>query len=131
MEIFSMKKLLFRKFYQDISAFFLASLMMVGLIVWTIQAVNYFDFVTEDGHGLKIYFYYSLLNFPKIIERILPFIFFVSIFYTINKFEDNNELKIFWIFGTDKKEFLKVVLKYSIIFLIIQHIFSLFLVPST
>ena len=42
-----------------------------------------------------------------------------------------SQLKIFWIFGTDKKEFLKVVLKYSIIFLIIQHIFSLFLVPST
>ena len=78
-----MKKLIFRKFYQDITIFFLASLLIMGLIVWTIQAVNYFDYVTEDGHGLKIYFYYSLLNFPKIIHRILPFIFFVSIFYTL------------------------------------------------
>ena len=37
----------------------------MGLIVWTIQAINYFDFVSEDGHGLKVYFLYTLLNFPK------------------------------------------------------------------
>jgi lipopolysaccharide export system permease protein len=49
--LFSMKKLIFRKFYTDISTFFLASILVVGLIVWTIQAVNYFDFVTEEGHG--------------------------------------------------------------------------------
>ena len=69
----------------------------MGLIVWTLQAVNYFDFVSEDGHGLKIYFFYTLLNFPKIIHRILPFIFFISLFYTIIRYEMNNELNIFWI----------------------------------
>ena len=125
------KKLIFRKFFLDNTYFFIISLASLSIIVWVIQAVNFLDFVTEDGHGLLVYLNYTLLSLPKIISRLMPFIFFISIFYTINKFEDNNELKIFWIFGTDKKEFLKVVLKYSIIFLIIQHIFSLFLVPST
>ena len=87
-----MKKLIFRKIYLDISGFFLAAILIVGLIVWTIQAVNYFDFVTEDGHGLKIYFYYSLLNFPKIIQRIFPFIFFFSVFYIISSYEFKNEI---------------------------------------
>ena len=87
-----MKKLIFRKFYQDTFAFFFVSIFLMGLIVWIIQAVNYFDYVTEDGHGLKVYFFYSILNFPKIIHRILPFIFFISLFYTIISYEIKNEI---------------------------------------
>ena len=85
-----MKKLIFKKFYQDTFAFFLVSIFLMSLIVWIIQAVNYFDYVTEDGHGLKVYFFYSVLNFPKIVHRILPFIFFISIFYTIINYEIKN-----------------------------------------
>jgi lipopolysaccharide export system permease protein len=55
-----MKKLIFKKFHIDTSIFFITSLVIMSLIVWTIQAVNYFDFVTEDGHGLKVYFMYTL-----------------------------------------------------------------------
>ena len=130
-EIFSMKKLLFRKFYQDISGFFLASLLMVGLIVWTIQAVNYFDFVTEDGHGLKIYFYYSLLNFPKIIERILPFIFFISVFYTIINYEVKNEIFIFWINGINKINFLNKLLLFSFFIMFCQIILGSYISPMS
>ena len=90
------KKLIFRKFFLDNTYFFLSTILTLGIIVWVIQAVNFLDFVTEDGHGLEVYFKYSLLNFPKIISRLFPLIFFISIFYTLNKFEDNNELKIFW-----------------------------------
>ena len=43
-----MKKLIFKKLYQDTFYFFLTSLLVMSLIVWTLQAVNYFDFVTED-----------------------------------------------------------------------------------
>ncbi len=124
-----MKKLIFRKIYLDISRFFLAAILIVGLIVWTIQAVNYFDFVTEDGHGLKIYFYYSLLNFPKIIQRILPFIFFFSIFYTIISYEVKNEIFIFWINGIKKINFLNRLLAFSIIYMLFQLILSSYISP--
>ena len=53
-----MKKLIFRKFAKDTSIFIIMLCLVVGLIVWTMQAVNYFDFVTQDGHGLKTYFSY-------------------------------------------------------------------------
>ena len=53
---------------------------VMGLIVWTLQAVNYFDYVTQDGHGLKVYFLYTIYNFPKIIHKIVPFIFFIFFF---------------------------------------------------
>ena len=129
--LFSMKKLIFRKFYTDISTFFLASILVVGLIVWTIQAVNYFDFVTEEGHGLKIYFYYSILNFPKIIQRIFPFIFFISIFYIILNYELKNEIFIFWINGVTKINFLNRLLFLSLIFVIIQLILGSYIAPKS
>lgn len=125
------KKLIFQKFFSDNTLFFLICIASLSLIVWIIQAVNFLDFVTEDGHGLIVYFKYTLLNIPKIVSRLMPFIFFIAIYYTINKSEDNNELKIFWINGIDKKEFLKTLLKYSIFFLIVQLILNSFLVPYT
>ena len=70
-----MKKLIFQKFAQDTLLFFVTMCLTIGLIVWTLQAVNYFDFVTQDGHGLKTYFSYIVFNFPKIIHRIIPLFF--------------------------------------------------------
>ena len=103
----------------------------MSLIVWTLQAVNYFDFVTEDGHGLRVYFSYTLLNFPKIINRILPFIFFISLFYVIINYELKNELSIFWINGISKIEFLNKLIIFSIYLMIIQLIMSNYVSPSS
>ena len=123
------KKLIFRKFFLDNTYFFLSTIITLGFIVWVIQAVNFLDFVTEDGHGLSVYFKYSLLNFPKILSRLFPLIFFISLFYTINKFEDNNELKIFWINGINKLKFVKNLVIYSLVYLIVLYFLSAFLVP--
>ena len=64
-----MKKKIFRKIIFDINNFFLIVLLSVTSIVWVIQAVNFLDFVSEDGHGFYVYFYYTILNFPKIKFR--------------------------------------------------------------
>ena len=123
------KKLIFKKFFIDNTYFFLSAIITISLIVWVIQAVNFLDFVTDDGHGLSIYFKYSLLNFPKILSRLFPLIFFISIFYTINKFEQNNELKIFWINGVNKVNFFKNLIVYSLISLTFLYLLTLFIVP--
>ena len=123
------KKLIFKKFFTDNTYFFLSAIITLSLIVWVIQAVNFLDFVTEDGHGLTVYFKYSLLNFPKILSRLFPLIFFISIFYTINKFEQNNELKIFWINGIDKAKFVKNLIIYSLTSLIFLYLLTSYIVP--
>ena len=115
-----MKKLIFRKFAKDTSLFFIMMCLVVGLIVWTLQAINYFDFVVQDGHGLKTYFSYIVLNFPKIIHRIIPFIFFISLFYIITDYEIRNELLIFWTSGVTKIDFINKILFFSIILTIFQ-----------
>ena len=97
-----MKKLLFRKFIKDNLKVFVIIIFSIGSIVWIIQSVNFLDFITEDGHSFKIYFYYSVLNFPKIIQRILPFVFFITLFYQLIHYEKKNQLLIFWIHGIKK-----------------------------
>ena len=123
------KKLIFKKFFSDNTYFFLSAITTLGLIVWVIQAVNFLDFVTEDGHGLEIYFKYSLLNFPKIISRLFPLIFFISIFHTINKFEQNNELKIFWMNGIHKMKFVKNLIIYTMTGVIFLYFLTSLIVP--
>ena len=97
-----MKKLIFKKFAKDVFQFFLLVSISISLIVWVIQAVNFLDIVTEDGHGFKVYFLYTLLSLPKIFSKILPFIYFISLFYIILKYENENELIIFWTIGIKK-----------------------------
>ena len=123
------KKLIFKKFFLDNTYYFLLSIFCVTLIVWVIQAVNYLDFVVEDGHGLSVYFKYMLFSIPKIISKLMLIIFFITFFYTINKFEDSNELKIFWLNGINIKRFTVSVLSYSAIFVLIHILLSAFIVP--
>ena len=52
-----MKKLIFKKFLKDLTSFLLLVSLSIGLIVWVIQAVNFLDFVSEDGHSFKVYFF--------------------------------------------------------------------------
>ena len=126
-----MKKLIFKNLNKDITGFFLVSTISMTVIVWVIQAVNLLDFISEDVHSFKIYFMYSLLNLPKIFSRILPFMFFISVFYTMTKYEEKNQLIIFWLNGVHKLEFLKNLLMYSMLFLIFQLILTSYIVPKT
>ena len=123
------KKLIFRKFFLDNTYHFLLSLFIITLIVWVIQAVNYLDFVVEDGHGLSVYFKYMLFSIPKIISRLMLIMFFITFFYTINKYEDTNELKIFWLNGINVKKFTVNIINYSAVFVLIHILLSTLLVP--
>ena len=127
----SMKKLIFRNIFKDITYFFLLSSLSITLIVWVIQSVNFLDFVTEDGHGLGVYATYSLLSLPKIFSKLTLFLFFISTFFVLFRYEDNNEISIFWTHGVSKIEFVNNFIKFSLIFVIIQLIFSYFIVPVT
>ena len=126
-----MKKLIFKKIVKDISLFFFISIICVATIVWIIQAVNYLDLVSEDGHSLKVYFLYTLFSLPKILSNILPFIFMISLFYVIIQYELNNELIIYWINGVTKLNFINTIIKVSFIYFLIQITFTTSVVPYT
>ena len=126
-----MEKILFRKLILDISLRALIITFTIGLIVWIIQAANYLDFVINDGHNFTIYFYYNLFNFPKIIHRILPFVFCISVFFELIKYERNNELLIFWTNGITKKKFISNLINFSIIVMLLQILLGSVISPSS
>ena len=126
-----MNKLIFRKFSLDILNFFLIASFSITFIVWIIQAVNFLDLVSDDGHSLRVYFYYVSLNLPKIFSKTIIFVFFISIFYVINKYNNANELIVFWNNGIKKIHFINFILRLSILFLILQLFLNLFIVPKS
>ena len=126
-----MKKIMFRKFLIDFLSFFLIALLSSSLIIWVFQAVNYLDIMIEDGRDYIIYVKFSLLNFPKIFARLLPFVLFFSLFYVTLKYENNNQLIIFWNFGVHKIELTNFIIKISIILMLIQITLSAFVIPKT
>ena len=126
-----MKKIIFRKLLLDYMSFFLIALFSSGIVIWVFQAVNFLDIMIEDGRSYSVYISYSLLNFPKIINKLFPFILFFSLFYVTIKYENNNELIIFWNFGINKIQLVNLILKFSILLMIIQMIFSSLIVPKS
>jgi lipopolysaccharide export system permease protein len=126
-----MKKLIFRKFLIDAFLCFLALIFSFSVIVWVIQAVNYLDFVSEDGHGFKVYFLYTLFNFPKILSKLFLISLFISLFYIISKYENDNELSIYWSVGISKINFINKIIKFSILLIILQIILTSYVSPKS
>ena len=126
-----MNKLIFRKLSFDIVAFFLLSSLAITVIVWVIQGVNLLDIVSEQGHSFQVYFLYSTLNIPKIFSKLIIFAFFLSLFVVINRYQDNNEILVFWINGIKKISFINFIFKISLLFVILQLIFNIQIVPFT
>ena len=126
-----MKKILFRKILYDCLIFFSITLVSLSLIIWVFQAVNFLDLMSEDGRDYFVYASYSLLNFPKIVSRILPFAIFFSFLYVISKYETNNELFILWNFGINKIELVNFILFFSILLTILQILITSIIVPKS
>ena len=126
-----MKKIIFRKLLYDYMSFFSIALISTSVIIWVFQAVNFLDIMIEDGRDYLVYVNYSLLNFPKIITKLIPFVLFFSLFYVTIKYETNNELLIFWNFGVNKIELVNFIFKFSLFLLLIQIFLSSVIVPKS
>ncbi|MDC1002530.1 LptF/LptG family permease [Candidatus Pelagibacter sp.] len=126
-----MKKIIYRKLLLDYMSFFLIALFSSGVVIWVFQAVNFLDIMIEDGRSYSVYISYSLLNFPKILNKLFPFVLFFSLFYVTIKYEANNELIIFWNFGENKIQLINFVFKFSCILMLIQLILSSIAVPKS
>ena len=78
-----------------------------------------------------VYINYSLLNFPKILSKLFPFVLFFSLFYVTIKYENNNELIIFWNFGVTKIELINFIFRFSILLMFVQIILTSLIIPKS
>ena len=126
-----MKKIIFRKLLSDCLKFFILALLGISSIIWVFQAVNFLDIMIEDGRSYNIYLSYTLLSFPKIIAKILPFALFFSFGYIFIKYETNNELIIFWNHGINKLRVINFFFWFSILLMLAQIILLSIMVPKS
>ena len=126
-----MKKILFRKLLWDYITFFLVAIISTSTIIWVFQAVNFLDIMIEDGRDYLVYINYSLLNFPKIFSKLFPFVLFFSLYYVTLKYENSNELIIFWNFGVNKIQIINFIFYISILMMLIQIVFTSLIVPTS
>tara|TARA_Y100001970_G_scaffold161291_1_gene197292 strand:- start:2839 stop:3978 length:1140 start_codon:yes stop_codon:yes gene_type:complete len=126
-----MKKILFKKILLDCLIFFTLALFFAALVIWIFQAVNHLDIMIEDGRDHLTYVKFTLLIFPKIVTKLLPFIFFLSFIYIITKYEIDNELIIFWNFGVSKISIINFFFKFSIFLVLFQFILTSYVVPKS
>ena len=126
-----MRNTIYRYFFKEFISLFSLILISIGIIVWVVQSVNYLDFVTDDGHSFNVYFTFSILNIPKVLSRLIPLVFMISLLATILQFEKNNELLIFWTSGLNKIRLVNLVFKISILITLFQLFLSLTVSPSS
>ena len=115
-----MKNRIYKYFFYELIRYFAVVLFALTAIIWTIQAVNFLDLVTDDGHAFKIYFFYSILTLPKILTKLIPFSFLIASILTILKMEKDNELIILWTSGLNKIYIVNLIFKISILIVILQ-----------
>ena len=122
---------IYKYFFHEFINYFLIILFASVSVIWTIQAVNFLDLVTDDGHAFTIYLSYSLLILPKMLTKLIPFSFFISAILTISKLEKDNELIILWTSGLNKIHIVNLIFRISLLIMIIQLFMSCFITPKT
>ena len=50
-----MKNRIYKYFFLEFIRNFMIVLFAFAAVIWTIQAVNFLDLVTDDGHAFRVY----------------------------------------------------------------------------
>ena len=126
-----MKNRIYKYFFHEFLRYFSVVIFGLTAVIWTIQAVNFLDLVTDDGHAFRIYLLYSILNVPKMLTKLIPFSFLIASILTILKLEKDNELIVLWTSGLNKIYIVNLVFRISILIMIMQLIMSVIINPQT
>tara|TARA_B100001057_G_scaffold181109_1_gene181823 strand:- start:4404 stop:5522 length:1119 start_codon:yes stop_codon:yes gene_type:complete len=126
-----MEKKIFKKLFVEIFVIFVLTSITLGLIIWILQAVNFLDIISEDGHSILTYFSFSILNLPKILSKVILLSFFLSLFYVLVTYDEKNQLLIYWSNGISKTKFLNKIFLFSFFFIILSLFLSFSVVPFT
>jgi len=126
-----MKNTIYKYFFHEFIRYFVVILFAFSAIIWTIQAVNFLDLVTDDGHAFRIYLFYSFLTLPKVFTKLIPFTFLIASILTILKLEKDNELILLWTSGLNKIHIVNLIFRISLLIMFFQHVMASIINPET
>jgi lipopolysaccharide export system permease protein len=93
------------------------------------QAVRLLDLITEFGNPISIYTKYIFLRFPKVYEETFLLSFAISAFFLFSKFENSNEISIYFLSGINKFQIYKKCILFSFILFIFYLFLSVYISP--
>ena len=125
-----MKNTINKYIFSEFLRYFLITTFALTILVWTIQSVNFLDLVTEDGHAFATYFTYSILTLSKVITKLIPFCFMVAMFFTIYKFETDNEIIAIWTAGLNKIYIVNLIFRISLLIMLVQLLMTSIFNPT-
>tara|TARA_B100000427_G_scaffold325238_1_gene331726 strand:+ start:235 stop:1383 length:1149 start_codon:yes stop_codon:yes gene_type:complete len=126
-----LKNKIYKYFTLEIVKSFITILFAFTAIAWTVRAVNFLDLIVESGHSIKTYMLFSLLNITNILTKFIPISFLLALVVSILKFERQNELIILWTTGLNKIKLANLFFFISILALITQLSFAVFITPNS
>ena len=126
-----MKNRIYKYIFHEFIRNFIVILFAFTAVIWTIQAVNFLDLVTDDGHAFRIYLLYSLLTITKVLTKLIPFTFLIASIITILKLEKDNELIVLWTSGLNKIHIVNLLFRISILVMFIQLLMATIINPKT
>ena len=125
-----MKNTIYKYIFYEFLRYFSITLFAFAIIVWTIQSVNFLDLVIEDGHGFRTYFIYSIFTLSKVLTKLIPFCFMLSLILTLTKLEKDNETIIMWTAGLNKIYIVRLIFSISVLVMLIQLFLTTLINPS-
>ena len=125
-----LKNKIYKYFSFEIGKTFLIILFAFTSIAWTVRAVNFLDLVVDNGHSIKTYAQFSLLNITNIITKFIPLSFLLALVISIMKFQRQNELIILWTTGLNKINVVNLFFKISLIVFVLQLSFATYITPN-
>ena len=126
-----MKNTIYKYFFFEFIRNFTIILFAFTAVIWTIQAVNFLDLVTDDGHAFRVYMIYSFLIITKMLTKLIPFSFLIAMMLTISKLEKDNELIILWTSGLNKIHLVNLIFRISLMVMLLQIFMSNVVTPET
>ena len=77
-------------------------LLAVTAIVWMTQSLQRIDIIVENGQGLGVFFYLSLLIIPSLLAVIIPFALFGAVVYTLYRLHSDSEIAVMFAAGVSR-----------------------------
>jgi lipopolysaccharide export system permease protein len=124
-----LKNKIFQYFFIEFFKIFLIISLSFSLLIWFTQAARLLELITEFGNPIGTYVKYMLFSYPKIFQNTFLLNFIISMFFLFTKFENSNEIGIYWLSGISKKKIYTLSISISVILLFFYLFLSIFLTP--
>ena len=124
------KHKIFKYFLYEFFKIFFTISLLFSILIWMTQAARLLELITELGNPINIYSKYIFLRFPKIYEETFLISFLVSIFFLFSKFQNSNEINIYFLSGINKFQLYKICIFFSTILIILYLFLSIIISPS-